>query len=246
MPSDSAEVNRWHENIHRIEQAIRPFFRRFSSLGGPKYFDTEDFPIAKKLSDNYAAVRAEFEDLRHRMDEFPVFQSISPEQVYISDDDKWKMFFLKSMGIRFKRNCELFPETMRVVDSDPRIISAYFSVLGPRKMLMPHRGPWSGILRMHMGIDIPTDGGGCLLSLEGDEYRWQNGEVVVFDDTYEHFAANLTDSPRVVLFMDYVRPMPWPMHIINKLCIIFSRFVPYVRVPLQRHKAWESMFYGDD
>lgn len=240
----SNEVNKWHTYVDKLERGFRPFFRRFSKLGGPKYFNTDDFPVAKTLSENHEVIRAEFDSLRHRMQEFPVFQDISPEQIYISNDDKWKMFFLKSMNTYFEKNCELFPETIKVIKTDKNIVSAYFSILGPRKMLVPHEGPWSGILRMHMGVDIPTEGKGCVLSLEGEEYRWKEGEVVVFDDTYEHFAANLTDRPRVVLFMDYLRPMPWPLHIFNKLCIYISRFVPYYKVPMQRHKAWEEKFYG--
>ena len=56
----------------------------------------------------------------------------------------------------------------------------------------------------------------CLL---GKEYRWKTGKVVIFDDTYEHFAINLTDNIRVVLFMDYLRPLPLPLHWLNKFCI---------------------------
>ena len=179
------------------------------------------------------------------MQDFPLFQDISPEQKSISNDDKWKMFFLKSNNIRFKRNCEQFPETMKIVDSDKNIVSAYFSILESNKMLTPHEGPWSGVLRMHLGVDIPNDGKGCTLSVMGEEYQWQDGEVVVFDDTYTHFAINLTDHPRVVLFMDYMRPLPWPLHTLNKFFIFIGRFLPYYKVPLTRHREWEKRFYGE-
>ena len=246
MTEISAEVNAWHGKVDAIERWLRPLFRRHSRLGGPAYFDIKDFPVAETLSESHAAIRAEFDKARVRMDDFPLFQDISPEQVYISNDDKWKMFFLKSNNIRFKRNCEQFPETMKAVDSDPSIVSAYFSILDSNKMLVPHEGPWSGGLRMHLGVDIPTDGKGCTLSVRGEQYQWKDGEVVVFDDTYEHFAINLTDHPRVVLFMDYMRPLPWPLHILNKFCIYIGRFFPYYKVPLTRHREWEKKFYGED
>lgn len=60
------------------------------------------------------------------------------------------MFFLKAGNIKFKKNCEQFPVTMSILDKYPEIVSAYFSVLGANKALMPHCGPWSGVLRMHM------------------------------------------------------------------------------------------------
>ena len=68
-------------------------FRRFSTLGGPAYFDNKDFPITEKLEENYFVIRGEFDQLRARLQEFPLFQDISPEQTYISNDDKWRMFF---------------------------------------------------------------------------------------------------------------------------------------------------------
>jgi len=240
------DLNRWHSIVDSIERWLRPMFRRHSKLGGPAYFDNKDFPITQKLEENYFLIRGEFDQVRERLQDFPLFQDISPEQTYISDDDKWRMFFLKANNVRFERNCELFPKTMEVVDSDKNLVSAYFSILDSNKMLVPHEGPWSGVLRMHLGIDIPTDGQGCVLSVMGEEYRWRNGKAVVFDDTYEHFAINLTDNIRVVLFIDYLRPLPLPLHWLNKFCVYIGRFLPYYKIPIQRHRAWERRFYGED
>lgn len=133
MTEISAEVNAWHGKIDAIERWLRPLFRRHSRLGGPAYFDIKDFPVAKTLSESHSVIRAEFDKARVRMDDFPLFQNISPEQVYISNDDKWKMFFLKSNNIRFEKNCEQFPETMKAVDSDPSIVSAYFPYWTPTR-----------------------------------------------------------------------------------------------------------------
>ena len=44
---------------------------------------------------------------------------------------------------------------MRIIDAEKNLVSAYFSVIGPRKMLMPHEGPWCGVLRIHLGIEVP-------------------------------------------------------------------------------------------
>ena len=84
------EVNGW-----LIEQFFRPIFRRFSKHGGGVYFDKELFPITQTLESKYWVIRDEFEDLRWRIKDFAPFQDISPDQIYISNDDKWKMFFLK-------------------------------------------------------------------------------------------------------------------------------------------------------
>ena len=75
------------------------------------------------------------------------------------------------------------------------------------------------------------------------KYYWKNGEVVFFDDTYEHEAFNNTDKIRVVLFMDILRPMKFPFNLINKFLIFVVRFLPYVTIPLQRHRDWEKVFH---
>lgn len=234
------EVNGWI-----IEKFFRPIFRRFSTLGNRVFFDKEDFPIAEVLEEHYDTIKSEFDKMQSRLDDFAPFQSISPDQVYISNDDKWKMFFLKAGKVRFERNCLEFPETMKILDADKNIVSAYFSVIGSNKMLMPHEGPWCGVLRMHLGVQIPTDGKGCLLVVDQQEYRWDEGKVVVFDDTYEHFAINLTDNNRVVLFLDYMRPLPWPLSWLNHAVVYMARFMPYFKEPIRRHKEWEKQFYGE-
>lgn len=234
------EVNGW-----AIEKFFRPIFRSFSKLGDSVFFDKNYFPITSTLESRYWIIRDEFELIRNRVKDFAPFQDISPDQIYISNDDKWKMFFLKAGKIRFEKNCEQFPKTMEILDSDPNIVSAYFSVIGPKKMLMPHEGPWCGILRIHLGIDIPTEGSGCTLVVNQQEYKWKNGKCVVFDDTYEHFAVNTTDKDRVVLFLDYMRPLPWPLNWINHFVVYMARYMRYFKEPIKRHAEWEKTFYKD-
>ena len=233
------EVNGWV-----IGKFFRPIFRRFSRVGNQEFFDNSDFPVTAKLEENYQIIKSEFESISSRVSEFALFQDISPDQIYISNDDKWKMFFLKTSKIRFEKSCSLFPKTMSIIDSEKNLVSAYFSVIGPKKMLMPHEGPWCGVLRIHMGIDIPTEGDGCALVVNQKEYRWKEGECVVFDDTYEHFAINTTDRDRVVLFLDYMRPLPPVLNAINHFVVYMARHMSYFKEPIRRLAEWEKQFYG--
>jgi len=231
-------------NTWPIERLLRPIFRKKSLVGNSVYFDKQDFPITQVLEDNYAIIKSELEPLMRRAVDFAPFQDISPDQTFISNDDKWKMFFLKAGTVRFKKNCAQVPKTMAILDQHRNVVSAYFSVLGPHKMLMPHEGPWCGIIRIHLGLIIPKGGTGCVLVCGEQEYRWEEGKTVVFDDTYEHIAVNMTDSDRVVLFLDYMRPLPWPWSWLNWLVVKGARFLPYFRIPIKRHKAWEQKFYA--
>jgi beta-hydroxylase len=223
---------------------LEKVFRRFSVFGDSEFFNNQDFHIAKVLEENYEIIKKEFEEIDKRTNDFAVFHKVSDDQLYISNDDKWRLFFLKSVNVRFENNCDQMPETMKLIDADKNIVSAYLSVLGPNKMLMPHCGPWSGILRIHLALKVPeSDGTGCTLVVNGKEYKWQEGKVVVFDDTYEHIAVNMTDEERTVLFMDFMRPLPFPLRWINRICLGTARYLPYFKGYIKRIRDWEKNFY---
>jgi aspartyl/asparaginyl beta-hydroxylase (cupin superfamily) len=167
-----------------IEQSLKKHFHKHSLLGDKKYFDPYLIPVAKELEDSFPAIQAELKAILKRYDEFANFQDISPDQTYISNDDRWRMFFFKAANVNFGRNQEFAPELFKILNRHREVISAYISVLGPRKMLMPHQGPWSGVLRMHLGVVIPGHKE-CVLINGGEEYHWEEGKVVLFDDTYE-------------------------------------------------------------
>jgi aspartate beta-hydroxylase len=50
---------------------------------------------------------------------------------------------------------------------------------------------------------IPDD---CALRVGGEDHHWREGEVVVFDDTYEHEAWNRSERTRVVMIFDLWNP----------------------------------------
>jgi ornithine lipid ester-linked acyl 2-hydroxylase len=184
-----------------VERLLKKPFHKHCLLGDKKYFDPYHFSLAKELEDNFPVIQVELKEILKRYDDFAPFQSISPDQTYISNDDKWRMFFFKAAGVSFGRNQNFAPETFKILNKHKDVISAYISVLGPRKMLMPHEGPWSGILRMHLGVMIPGNNE-CTLVNGGEKYHWQEGKTVLFDDTYEHIAVNETDEIRAILFLD--------------------------------------------
>ena len=81
-----------------------------------------------------------------------------------------------------------------------------FSLLEPGAKIKPHYGPLRGIVRLHVGLDTPNDPE-CYILVDGKRYHWKDGEIVIFDDTYEHQVHNNTDKARMVLFCDVQRPL---------------------------------------
>ena len=72
--------------------------------------------------------------------------------------------------------------------------SAYFSLLRPRTRLAAHCGPTNARLRAHLGIVVPE--GDCEIICGGEARRWEEGKVIVFDDSFEHEVHNETDQAR--------------------------------------------------
>lgn len=69
-----------------------------------------------------------------------------------------------------------------------------------------HRDPYAGSLRYHVGLVTPNDPK-CFIDVDGERYFWKDGEPVMFDETYIHYAANETDQQHIVLFCDVERPV---------------------------------------
>lgn len=109
-----------------------------------------------------------------------------------------------------KRFC---PKTVQLIQDNPQIHLAMFSILKPGAVITPHTGAFRGAMRYHLGLKTP--GENCRIYVDGKPYSWKDGEGVLFDDTYIHSVKNEEDSPRIVLFLDVERPTSGLGRIIN-------------------------------
>jgi len=78
-----------------------------------------------------------------------------------------------------------------------------FSILDPGTEILPHRGVTNTRLVVHLPLIVPPN---CVLELSGEQYIWQEGCIVVFDDTFEHAAWNRSDHTRAILIADIWNP----------------------------------------
>lgn len=64
----------------------------------------------------------------------------------------------------------------------------------PGSRLVRHRDPYAGSLRYHLGLVTPNSPD-CYIEVDGQRYHWKDGEGIVFDETFIHFAENKTEHP---------------------------------------------------
>ena len=118
----------------------------------------------------------------------------------------WKRFYLKWYDDAHPSAARLCPVTTALLRSLPSVKAAMFAELPAGAVLNPHRDPYAGSLRYHLGLITPNDDR-CFISVDGIVYSWRDGEDVLFDESYIHTAENRTDTNRLILFCDLERPL---------------------------------------
>lgn len=227
-----------------VLQRIEKFVGQKSLVGDRPFYDPANHPEhlawTKRLEENTATIQKELERVLQHREALPNFQDISEDQTAITTDDRWKTFFLYGFGYKAEVNCEFCPETTRLIESVPGMKTAFFSILSPGKHIPAHRGPYKGVLRYHLGLKIPDPSEDCRIRVEDEYAHWEEGESLVFDDTYDHEVWNDTDGERAILFMDVERPLPEPWATFNRAIIWLVGKTPFVQDAKKNQEAWED------
>lgn len=235
--------------VTRAFMAIVAFVERLnlshSKVGNPPIYDNQVFPWTQAIERDWRAIRTELDRVLTRQDELPGFHELSTDVATISQDRGWKTFLLCGYGFRSQANIDQCPETWRICQGIPGLTTAMFSILEPGKHLPPHRGPYNGVLRLHVGLIVPEPRDRLGIRVENETYRWKEGEAVIFDDAYEHEAWNKTLHTRVVLFVDFVKPLRFPANLLNWLLLHLAIFTPFIREGMDNQKTWEKRFYAE-
>ena len=129
----------------------------------------------------------------------------------------WRRFYLSWYGNAVpsaERSC---PRTVALLRGIPSVRGAMFAILPPGAYLNPHRDPFAGSLRYHLGLVTPNSPQ-CSITVDGENYFWRDGEDVMFDETFIHHARNDTGVERIILFCDVERPLHFaPMRWLNRM-----------------------------
>ncbi len=235
--------------VTRLFMGVVAFVERlnlkYSKLGNPPIYDNAVFPWTAEIEREWRAIRAELDHLLTRKDDLPGFHELATDVATISQDRGWKTFFLCGYGFYSDNNIKLCPQTWTTCQKIPGLITVMFSILEPGKHLPPHRGPYNGVLRLHLGLIVPEPREQLGIRVENEVYRWKEGAAVVFDDAFEHEAWNRTPHTRVVLFVDFRKPLRFPANVLNWLLLHLAVFTPFIREGMDNQAAWEKKFYEE-
>ena len=185
------------------------FMYAFSAVPAKPYLDRRAFGHLDPLREQWQAIRAE---ALHLFDEGYIRAAEKHNDASFASFFKegWKRFYLTWYGEPLASAHTLCPNTVALLEKIPEVKAAMFALLPPGAKLNPHRDPFAGSLRYHLGLVTPNSDA-CRIFVDGEEYSWRDGEDVVFDETYVHWAENRTDQTRVILFCDVERPLRTPL-----------------------------------
>lgn len=107
-------------------------------------------------------------------------------------------------------NLERAPTAARLLERLPLLGDCFYSALLPGGKVSPHYSHFNGKLICHLGLSVPPD---CAIRAAGETRSWMDGEVLLFDDTYEHDTWNLSTQPRLLLHLSVWNPDLTPFEV---------------------------------
>lgn len=194
-----------------VQQPTRYYFPGLPQI---QFYDTEDFDWVSGLEAKTDDIRRELLSVLADRSAFRPYLERDDSQVNahtheLVDNDDWGAFYLWKDGKRVEENCARCPNTAKAFDNIPfdhlpgKAPMVLFSLLKPRAHIPPHNGLINTRLICHLPLLIP---GPAWLRVGSETRHWQEGKLLIFDDSIEHEAMNEADETRVVLLFDIWRP----------------------------------------
>lgn len=170
------------------------------------FYKPTDYLFIKEILSNYEEILKELEaiiDLPIEEGNYSTWIGERPDYLSnpINRSVAWKTLTFRIFGIDYPPNKEYCPTIAKIIDKYPFIVTAEFSMLEPNTHIFPHTGFTGNLLRAHLGLKIPK--GDVAIKVGDDIVRWNNREVIVFDDSVLHEAWNKTEEKRVVFMFDF-------------------------------------------
>lgn len=225
---------------HKLMLGFEKLIATQSLVETTPVIDAKHFPWAAELEENWQVIRKELDKLLAYVDVLPSFHDISNDQKVISKGDTWKTYFFYGMGYKAEKNCSHCPETTRMLEQIPGMLTAFFSILLPGTHIPKHRGLFNGLVRYHLALKVPEPPESCWIDLNGEILHWEEGKGIFFDDTFPHEVKNESNDIRVVLFLDIVRPTRQPAALLNGVLHKLVQKTAFIRKAKENQDMWEE------
>jgi aspartyl/asparaginyl beta-hydroxylase (cupin superfamily) len=186
----------------------------FPGLPQIQFYDREAFGWVPLVEAAAADVRQEIETLLKAGTKGfrPYLQGESNrprlDDNHLLDNPDWSALFLCENGRLFDETIARCTRTWQAVQAAPlpqiaNSPTVMFSLLRPGAWIAPHTGTLNTRLICHLPLIVPPN---CRFRVGNEVREWEEGKLIIFDDTIEHEAWNDSSEDRVVLIFDIWRP----------------------------------------
>nr|XP_020144395.1 aspartyl/asparaginyl beta-hydroxylase isoform X7 [Microcebus murinus] len=132
-----------------------------------------------------------------------------PEDENLREKGDWSQFTLWQQGRKNENACKGAPKTCALLEKFPETTGCRrgqikYSIMHPGTHVWPHTGPTNCRLRMHLGLVIPKEG--CKIRCANETKTWEEGKVLIFDDSFEHEVWQDASSFRLIFIVDVWHP----------------------------------------
>ena len=213
---------------HRVDQCLetlmgkrrafhsQPTWMYFPELPAIEFFQRSEFPWLDALENATPDIRTELlrvlvadrEGLQAYID-FPAGLPLDQFRE-LNRSRRWSAYFLWNQSEEVAGHIARCPATARALENVPRCRvegrapTAFFSILDAKTRIPAHTGITNTRLTVHLPLIVPPD---CGFRVGSTVREWVPGQAWVFDDTIEHEAWNMSDTPRAILIFDIWNPL---------------------------------------
>jgi len=183
-------------------------------LAQRQFFEREEFDWVEELEAQTPAIREEVLALVSEGADFRPYVENDPNRPHrdfhgLNENPDWTALYLWRDGRPVEENARRCPRTMAALEKVPlsdigsRTPAVLFSRLEPGAHIPPHAGMLNCRLICHLPLIVPD---GCWLRVGNETREWEEGRLLIFDDSMEHEAKNPSGRLRIVLLFDIWRP----------------------------------------
>jgi len=222
MKRQSLQAKLFDIIIFFLKKPTEKFIRLFTKPNA--FFDVNEFSWVEEIESDFITIQNEMNTLINSDVRIPEFRKLSKRLAGgITKGKAWQTHMMYLYGYKSTRGCRACPLSDRIIQKIPGMTTAFFSILTPGTRLSPHRGPYNGVLRYHLALKVPRTPELCGLRVKDEARYWEEGKSLVFDDAYDHEAWNNSEEVRIVLFVDFLRPLPKGLNVWNRLMVWLIR-----------------------
>uniref|UniRef100_A0A670Y060 Aspartate beta-hydroxylase n=1 Tax=Pseudonaja textilis TaxID=8673 RepID=A0A670Y060_PSETE len=132
-----------------------------------------------------------------------------PEDENLREKGDWSQFTLWQQGRKNENACNSVPKSCALLErfseaTGCRRGQIKYSVMHPGTHVWPHTGPTNCRLRMHLGLVIPKEG--CRIRCAQETRFWEEGKILIFDDSFEHEVWQDANTYRLIFIVDVWHP----------------------------------------